>query len=289
MMVGRVCALLALGGCVWWIEDKGGADSGDEATGRDTSPDDSEGGGDTNHSGDSGARGGLELSSSEVDFGDVALSLGASAALTLSNTAEEDINVVGFTSSDPAFAATADFRVPGVLFVGASQTLTITFAPSEEINYAGTIAIETGPTSYATSIDVSGRGVSSCTICQPVLAVDTGGSDAYALSFTLFTTIDGFSQTLPLTLSNPGDEDLVVTALVLTNDTVSTCGVFFTDWSGAAMTIPPEGSDLVEVTWVVDDACIDAPNEALDFNYLHILSNDPDQPDYAIALSAVAL
>lgn len=246
-------------------------------------------GGGSSGGGSGGGSGGMDLSATSVGFGTVDCNDGATSDVTITNNTDDDILISDFVSSDPAFVPYADFSTPGVLSVGETSTLTIAFQPTEEIDYSGTITLETDPPEYEAVISVNGRGLITCTICQPIIDVNTGGSDDYSMYFGLVTTFDGFSKTSPVTISNSGDQDLEVSGVVVTNDTVSLCGTFTSDWSGSTMTIAPGGSDSFSVTYTVTGSCIETANETFDSNYVHIINNDPSEPDYAIALSALAL
>lgn len=247
----------------------------------------SSGGGSSGGSGGSGGDDGLTLSATSVGFGTVDCNDGASSDVTITNNTSEDILITDLVSSEDAFVPSADFSTPGVLSVGETSTITIDFQPTAEVDYSGTITIETDPPEYESLISVTGRGLITCTVCQPIIEVDTGGTDAYSMSFGMFIATDGYSKTSRVTVSNTGDQDLEVSSVVVTNDSLFTCGTFSTD--GSAMTIAPGGNDSFAVTYTVTESCGETANEGLDWNYLHIINNDPDQPDYAIALSALAL
>lgn len=245
-----------------------------------------EGGG--NEGGSGGGDEGITLSVASINFGTVDINKSSSQDVLITNKGSTDILITDLDSNNPVFTASG-FSTPAVISAGGAKTMTVTFAPEDEGTTSGTITVVTDPAEYNESISVTGNGYLSCVICEPVIGVDTGGTDPYSMSFA-FSTIGGtYSQTQKLVISNYGDEDLVITEFNLTNDTIATCGDFSSDWGGKPTTITGAGSTTVSVTYTVVSSCLELPSSILDTNRIHILSNDTDEPDYIVGLKATVL
>lgn len=245
-----------------------------------------EGGGDEGGSG--GGDAGLSLSVASINFGTVDINKSSSQDVLIKNTGDEDLLITDLDSSNPVFTASG-FSTPAVISAGSAKTMTVTFAPEDEGTTSGTITVVADPAEYSESVAVTGNGYLSCVICAPILGVDTGGTDPYSMSFAFSIFTGTYSQTLPLTISNYGDEDLVITEFNLTNDTFAACGDFSSDWGGKPTTIAGTASTTVNVTYTATESCFELPSSILDTNRIHILSNDPDEPDYIIGLKATVL
>ena len=248
------------------------------------------GGGDGGSGDEGGTTGSLSLSSSSIDFGEVDVWEPATVEVDVSNTGDEDLLLLDAVSSDGEFAVSGQgFSFPATLTAGQTRTIEVEYAPEDEGRDSGTIELTTNTTGVGATIAVNGTGFQSCSICQPIITVDTGGTDAYTMSFFWLISTDGHSKTQPLAISNTGDQDLTVTAVVVNNDVIATCGTFSTDFTGAAFTLAAGESKSVAVTYEVTESCLDLPSTSFDSNILHISSNDPSDPDYSVSLSATVL
>lgn len=248
-----------------------------------------DGGGDDG-GGDGGSTGSLSLSDTSIDFGEVDVWDPATVDIDVTNTGDEDLLLLEAESSDPEFEVEGDgFELPAVLAAGDTRTLSVTYAPEEEGHDNGTITLTTDTEGVGATIVVSGDGFQSCSICQPIISVSTGGTDDYTMSFFWLIASDGYSATQPLVVSNAGDEDLNLTGVSLSNDVIALCGEFSTDFSGAPVTLAAGESTTIGVTYAVTESCLDLPSTSFDTNILHLQSNDPSEPDYAVNLSATVL
>jgi hypothetical protein len=89
-------------------------------------------------------------------FGNGDVGRTATATLTISNSGNATLTVSGVTVP-PGF--TVNFQ-SGTIAAGASQNVTVTFAPTAVGNYSGTITVLADHTSGTNTINVSGTGVS---------------------------------------------------------------------------------------------------------------------------------
>jgi len=235
--------------------------------------------------GDSGGGGGggggegdsapnVSLNATSYDFGELEIGRSVTESFTLTNNGGSPLTLSGITPSDGAF------RIGGIaanatLAPGASGTVDVTFAPTRSEAYSGTISIASNDPDGAATIAVRGRGAQTCSLCEPVIEVDTD-----SLEFTVF----GSSDRKTVIVRNDGDVDLRVTDVSVANDLVATCGTFsVSGWSGPRV-VAPSGSMSLTVTYTITDNCFDYPFPDLDSNMMHILSNDPYTPDWAISL-----
>lgn len=251
---------------------------------------DSGGGGDSGGGDEGGSTGSLSLSRSSIDFGEVDVWDPVAIDVDVSNTGDDDLLLLDAISSDAEFEVSGDgFSFPATLTAGQTRTISVAYAPEDEGRDNGTIQLTTNTDGVGASIAVNGEGYQSCSICQPIITVDTGGTDDYTMSFFWLISTDGHSKSQPLAISNTGDQDLTVSSIVVNNDVIATCGTFSTDFTGAAFTLAAGESKSIAVTYEVTESCLDLPSTSFDTNILHITSNDPSDTDYTVSLSATVL
>ncbi|HBF33256.1 TPA: hypothetical protein DDW35_01705 [Candidatus Sumerlaeota bacterium] len=146
----------------------------------------------------------LSLSAGALDFGTVALGAAAQQTIILTNNTNAALTISGITYPD---GFTGDWT-GGTLAVGASQSVVVTFAPSAEASYSGSVAVASDKP--AVSVAVQGVGA------KPVLKITD-----YALSATNVKEGDPFVATL--TISNESDfatGKFHVALYLLTDDTL---------------------------------------------------------------------
>lgn len=174
---------------------------------------------------------GISLSSSTESFGTVALGSTSIKSVTLTNNSGSDILIQSISSSESAFAYTSSSDViPGTLIgAGASRSLDVSFSPSQEQNYNGSLTLSTDSSvTPSLSLNLSGAGEEQCYICAPDIDVISNGSapDTFdAFQVTNFSNPD----TQEFYIQNVGDEPLTISQILLRNDSLpfSTpiCGV----------------------------------------------------------------
>lgn len=238
----------------------------------------SDGGGTDSGSDGGTSSGGLEYSTTSLAFGDVPVSSAGTRSISLVNNGSSEVVISDVTSTDPAFT-TSGITPPTSMSPSTAKTLDVQFRPTQERAYSGTITVTTdqGPTNIA----VTGTGVYECSVCAPILDVDTGG-DPYSMEFG---SILGIPDEKEITLLNIGDEDLVVSNVYINND--SGGGSFRV--SGGTGTISPGSYKVATISYTCSGGCIDLPLELTDTNILHIKSNDDSEPDWQIQCSGAGL
>ncbi len=244
-----------------------------------------DGGEDTDTGTEPADEGDVDVKSPSMAFGKIDVDDDATMTVEVSNIGLADLSVSNAITTDPAFTISGDFASARVLAPGDRKSLTITFLPTSEKVYAAKATLTTDdPDEGRVDIDLSGEGVSLCEICSPLIDVDTGGSDPY--SVTDFNTLLGPDKRV-FTIQNVGDKDLDVSDVSVNNDFISTCGTFtLGGWTGAK-SVKPYATTTFNVTYDTTSGCIDLAQQSLDANVIHILSNDPGEPDYVIGIGGL--
>jgi len=231
--------------------------------------------------------GNINASPTSHDFGEVDTGASSSKAFTISNDGDADLLVSNLRLADPAFTVTAStFSLPQVLRPGESKSATVSFSPVAVRSYSTTLTVESDDPAGNTVIALQGEGADLCDICSGLIDVDTGG-DPYTMD--TFVSILGLPSSATAVITNVGDMDLSVSDVYVNNDTLATCGSFrISGWTGAR-TLSPGATTRFEVSYTATSVCVEVPLASLDQNVVHILSDDPSQPDYVIELSAIGL
>ncbi len=137
-------------------------------------------------------------------FGDTVINQTTSKTLTIYNDGTGPLVVSGISSSDPAFSGVWS----GTIAVGASQAVTITFAPTVTGSYGGDITVSSDATSGVNTIACAGAGISRGislslsvaalgdvdinTSAQTTLTIENTGNRALAISGISYPS--GFSD-----------------------------------------------------------------------------------------------
>jgi hypothetical protein len=137
--------------------------------------------------------------SGDTTFGDVHVGESKTQTLTISNTGNSTLNVTGINYSTPDFIG--DWSGP--ISAGASQPVDVTFAPTQEKYYSGTLTVSSNKTDGTNTKSVTGNGI---------LPDDTR---IISLSGDLdFGTVQlGSTPTKTLRISNTGNDTLQVTGI----------------------------------------------------------------------------
>ena len=80
----------------------------------------------------------------------------------------------------------------------------------------------------------------------------------------------------------------MVSDVYVNNDAFAPCGEFSVSGFSAS-TLAPGASTRFYITLRVSEVCLEVPNPGFDMNVVHILSNDPSQPDYVIEVGGAGL
>ena len=183
------------------------------------------------------------------------------------------------SSNRAIFSVTADFGLPITLSPGQEGTLQVTFSPEEATTYAGEISFITEETLYEdVDIPLSGQGGGGGGGTGPLISVITSDGTTRSLDMVAFCSTTG-----TVTVQNIGDAVLNLTSVNVINDAIP-CGHFSA--TSPTGSIPPGSSRSVTVTYTVTgDACVDAVDLLSDWNTLHLITNDPYEPDYVVELN----
>lgn len=232
----------------------------------------------------------ISVNPTSIDFGQVDVGSTASGTVLIENTGAQDLLISDIRYGDSTLSfGGGSITLPQVISSGKNKALTVNFTPAAEKPYNSTVTIlSDDPVTPRLEIPTSGEGLHSCSICSPILTVDTGGSDPYGLSFTL-VTLFGSSATSTVTLMNDGDQDLDISSVNVSNDFIATCGTFsLKGWNGAK-TLAPGRSTSVDVTWKVTGSCLDVEQSSIGMNVMEIQTNDPGANPYLVKLSGTAI
>lgn len=260
-----------------------GAGSGD---GSDGAGDGGNGGDGGDGGGDDGGGDGVSLSTTSLNFGSVGTGQTGRLPLTITNNSGADILVTNLDFSDFAFtwtpAAGQSFTLAQVIGAGNAKTIDVLFQPGDIRSYSGTLTVETDSGDLTASL--RGEGTEPpCTICAPVMLM-TGGDTDHSLSINdIFCSVQ---KTVSIT--NIGDEDLVLSGATVANDVVATCGAFSVV-SGGTGTVPPGGSTNLTVAYTATESCADFFDPIFGAtNKMDIANNSSENP-YTVQLNATTL
>ena len=211
---------------------------------------------------------GLTVEPGDVTFGPVAPGEQATATVTVTNTADEPVEVgdLEFTGDTEAFLLqrlggferTRQLEQPVPVPAGLTRDARIVFAPESAGEYEATLTV-LGPDG------------------EPLVAVTATGTaqagviEASATSLSFKGTTVGSTATRPVSVSNVGDAPLSVSSRVIGSGAYSVR-------DGSRLALEPGESGRVTVAF--------APNaRARQTALLELHSNDPDRPALPITLS----
>jgi len=212
---------------------------------------------------------GLTFDPSAISYGTVEAGESETATLTVSNTADEPVEIGGYDFSgdreafrivEPqALKAAQQFDQPVEAPPGSSRDAVVAFEPDSPGEYEATLTILGPDGQPLTSVTATGTA--------------TAGGDIAASpeSLTFEGTTVGSTATRTVTVSNAGDGPLSVSSRVTGADSYSVR-------DGAEFELQPNDSRRVTVAFEPEST---ASQTAL----LELRSGDPDQPVLPIALS----
>ncbi len=227
----------------------------------------------------------LDVSPTSANFGDVPTNQVGSVEVVLTNNHSDNIliqQIVG-NPSEFSYQPGGDITLPQVISAGESRALELTFDPVDEVPYSGevTLSLDIAGTAGSLVIPVQGVGVEPpCEICAPIVNVSPNPVS--------ITAPISCSKTETVTISNIGDQDLEITDITVTNDSLIACGTFSLGSGATTASLTPGASTTIDVTFdATAPLCTERSNLARDFNVLHI-ANNSGQPDYTVEMSAFA-
>jgi hypothetical protein len=166
------------------------------------------------------------------------------------------------------------------------RVLVVPFIPTAETSYQGEAVLEVDdPAQPELSISLNGVGVDLCTICAGIIQVNTG-EEPYELSG--FMSIGGAEDSRTVSVTNIGDELLTITDVNVINDSFFPAGKFKITGLQTPMKLDPYEVGSFNVVYSANGQGVEISIPELDANVVHILSDDPWEPDYVIGLSGIA-
>ncbi|MBM4389864.1 MAG: choice-of-anchor D domain-containing protein [Deltaproteobacteria bacterium] len=232
---------------------------------------------------DSGPAGDISVDPTSLTFSTLTVGDTEMQSLTVRNVGDDVLTIVDFATSDSAFTTRGNLDPGDAIDPGDERTLEVYFEPSAAGLYSAKLTLESDdPDERNLDVALSGGAEEGCTVCAPRIDVDTGG-DPYAI--TDFAAWFG-PDTRTIVVSNDGDQVLTVNSVYVNNDMFSTCGEFYVSGWGGMTSLAPGDSTSFSLTYDAVAECIELAWKSLDQNVLHIISNDPAEPDYVIELQA---
>jgi LEA14-like dessication related protein len=157
-------------------------------------------------------------------FGNLNVGTTATATLTVNNSGSAPLTVTGIN-----YPAGFTGAWSGAVAPGGSQPVTVTFAPTAEATYGGTVTVTSDATGGVNTIGASGTGTTVTT----TRVIGLSGVLAFGNVYV------GTTSTATLTISNTGNAPLSVTGI---NYPIGFSGV----WNGV---VPAGGSQAVTVAF----------------------------------------
>jgi len=142
--------------------------------------------------------------SGDLSFGNVQIGSKTTATLTISNTGNAAVTVIGIAASGSVTGVFVGSWLSGTIAAGGSQQVTIQFAPTAPQIYSGTLTVNSDATSGTNTIGVSGTGTA---VAVQTRIIGLSGN----LSFGSVPV--GSTATATLTISNTGNAPLTVSGI----------------------------------------------------------------------------
>jgi hypothetical protein len=102
-------------------------------------------------------------------------------------------------------------------------------------------------------------------------------------------SVGGKEDSRTVSVTNMGDQLLTVSSVKVLNDTLFLEGTFKITGLNTPMKLEPYEIGSFNVVYKATGQGYELAIPELDMNVIHILSDDPYDPDYVIGLSALAL
>ena len=158
------------------------------------------------------APGSLTVSSDPVSFGTLQVGANQGQSVTITNSGGSSVVVSQVTVSGAGFAMTP-VSMPMTLAPGQSANLNITFAPQSSGSVNGALSIVSNASDSTLSVPLSGS------------AVTPAGLTISPASFSFGSVQTGSKQSLPATLTNPGNSSVTVSQAAFSGAGYSVTGL----------------------------------------------------------------
>ena len=126
--------------------------------------------------------------SGNLAFGDIAAGSTATSVVTIANAGTGILTVTGMSAPSAASGIYKASWVSGTIPRGASQAITVTFAPAAAISYNGTFTVNADQTSGTNSVPISGAGSAASRVSLAGVVTSDGGE---RLSGVTLRILDG--------------------------------------------------------------------------------------------------
>ena len=137
--------------------------------------------------------------SGNLAFGDVAAGTTATSVLTIANTGTGTLTVTGMSAPSAGSGIYKASWVSGTIAPGASQAITVTFAPTAAISYNGTLTVNADQTSGTNTVPVSGAGSAASRVSLAGVVTSDAGE---RLSGVTLRVLDGANAGRTVTAVN---------------------------------------------------------------------------------------
>jgi hypothetical protein len=128
--------------------------------------------------------------SGNLSFGSVTVGQTSTAQLTINNTGNADLTITG-VSYPTGFSGSFN---TGTIAAGASQAVTVTFAPTAAQAYTGNITVTGNQSSGTNSIAVSGTGTAIATFTLSGIVTESAPTTSIVLAGARVEFVDGANQ-----------------------------------------------------------------------------------------------
>ena len=160
------------------------------------------------------ASGDLRLSPAAMAFGNVSVGKTVSSNMSLKNQGTTALSVGSLTVSGQAFSLTGVTPMPFTLAPGASRVVAITFAPSNQGNFAGQLTAMDGSNQTLASASITGQGMTPVT---PQLDISSS-------TLTFGSAVLDSPVTQSITLTSSGTAPVTVSSIDLSGSGFSITG-----------------------------------------------------------------
>ena len=199
-----------------------------------------------------------------LNFGEVGGGESATLSLNLANHGDAVLSVSNVTIEGEGFSVA--FGAAFEIVSGGNQNVSVTFAPQASGEYAGVLNVHSDdPDDAIYTVNLTGIGL---VLASPDISVDP-------LELNFGNVEYRRAGSLPLTITNDGNADLLISAVQLTGD------CFDLDFP-EAVTLAPAASLELQVS-------VSAITLGNLIGEILITSDDPDEAEVTVALSAVSV
>jgi peptidoglycan/xylan/chitin deacetylase (PgdA/CDA1 family) len=116
----------------------------------------------------------ITLNPASLSFGVLETGMSEARQITIKNTGDAQLEITSVTSSDPAFTVST---ATATLIPNEEKIVNVTFSPTQERSYSGTLTIQSNATEKTKTVVLTGRGMAQTVISILNPSVETGDSN----------------------------------------------------------------------------------------------------------------